>query len=197
MDIDEDAFRADAVSARLFGYLRVPYEEGLVQGSKDGRSPNEEASLEEVAGEFADRMKDDLLYVVGPGTTTRALARKLRLEKTLLGVDIIRKGELIRADVTERKILETITGRGARIVVTPIGGQGHIFGRGNQQISPEVIEKVGRENIVLVATPEKLASFQGAPLLVDTGDEAVDRMLSGYFRVITGYRTESVHRVSR
>ena len=196
MDIDEEAFREDALSARLFGYLRVPYEEGLVQGSKDGRSPNEEASLQEVAEEFADRMEDELLYVVGPGTTTRALARRLGLEKTLLGVDIIRKGELVRADVTEKEILEAIAGNGAGIVVTPIGGQGHIFGRGNQQISPEVISKVGRERIVLVATPEKIASFQGAPLLVDTGDEAVDRMLSGYFRVITGYRTESVHRVS-
>ena len=196
MDIDEEAFRKNALSAMLFGYLRVPYQDGLVQGSKDGRSPNEEASVEEVAEEFADRMEDDLLYVLGPGTTTRALARRLGLDKTLLGVDIIRKGELLRADVTEKDILETIAGRRAGIVVTPIGGQGHIFGRGNQQISPEVISEVGREKIVLVATPEKLASFQGAPLLVDTGDETVDGMLTGYFRVITGYRTESVHRVS-
>ena len=152
--------------------------------------------MEDIASEFVQRMCEHCLYVIGPGTTTRSVARKLGIEKTLLGVDLVRGGELVGVDVSEEQILHAIEGQPARIVVTPIGGKGHIFGRGNQQISPEVIQLVGRENIILVATSEKLASFRGAPLLIDTGDSAVDSMLSGYFRVLTGYRREAVYRAS-
>ena len=84
----------------------------------------------------------------------------------------------------------------SRIIVTPIGGQGHIFGRGNQQISPSLIETLGRESIIIVATTNKLASLGGRPMLVDTGDPNVDQMLSGYIRVVTGVNMESVYRVS-
>jgi predicted polyphosphate/ATP-dependent NAD kinase len=196
MDIDEEAFRQGAVSAKLYGYLTVPYESALVQGVKSGSSGGDPASFDGIAFDFVERMHDDWLYVVGPGTTTRAVARALGLEKTLLGVDLIRGHKLVGVDVTESQVLQAIQGQTARIVVTPIGGQGHIFGRGNQQISPKVIRQIGRENITLVATPEKLASFRGAPLLIDTGDAEVDTMLSGYFRVVTGYRKEAVYRAS-
>ena len=196
MDIDEDAFRGGAVSAKLYGFMKVPYESTLVQGVKAGRSGGDEASLDDIVFEMADRMQTDHLYVLGPGTTTRAVAAHLGVEKTLLGVDLVLEGKLIAADVTEAQILEAIEGRVARIVVTPIGGQGHVFGRGNQQISPAVIKKVGREGIVVIATPEKLASFSGAPLLVDTGDPEMDAMLTGYIRIITGFKREAVYKVS-
>jgi predicted polyphosphate/ATP-dependent NAD kinase len=196
MDIDEEAFRANALKARLYGYLRVPYDGGLVQGAKGGMGVEDEVALEGIAAEVVGRMEDDCLYVVGPGTTTRAIASNLGVEKTLLGVDLVRGGELMAADVTEKQVLQAMEGRRAVIVVTPIGGQGHIFGRGNQQISPEVIRRTGRDGITVVATPDKLASFRGTPLRVDTGDAEVDTMLSGYYRVITGYRTEFAYRVS-
>ena len=196
MDIDEEAFRQGAVSARLYGYLRTPYDSALLQGVKAASTSRDEHAMEDIASEFVQRMCEHWLYVIGPGTTTRSIARRLGLEKTLLGVDLVKGGELVGVDVSERQILQAIEGQPVRIAVTPIGGQGHIFGRGNQQISPEVIRLIGRENIILIATPEKLASFHGAPLLIDTGDAAVDSMLSGYFRVLTGYRREAVYRAS-
>ena len=102
---------------------------------------------------------------------------------------------LLASDVNEKQLNELVNTGKTKIVVTIIGGQGFLFGRGNQQISPGIIRKVGRDNIIVVATPEKLASLRGAPLLVDSGDEEVDRMLSGYIRIVTGYGRKSVYPV--
>jgi predicted polyphosphate/ATP-dependent NAD kinase len=195
MDIDERAYREDRLSARLYGYLMVPYEKTMVQGSKEGSGALEESSLEAIAKEITENMLDDHLYIIGPGTTTRPITEKLGLKKTLLGVDVIQRGKMVAADANENRLLRLIEGAKAKIVVTVIGGQGFVFGRGNQQISPEVIRKVGKENIVIVATPGKLASLQGKPLLVDTGDTELDRELSGYYRVVTGFGRRAVYRV--
>ncbi len=195
MDIDEEAFRQGRLSARLYGYLQVPAQRGLVQSLKSG-STSGEGDLSGLASDIAERMRDGALWIMAPGTTTRAIAARLGIEKTLLGVDLVSRREMVVADATEQTILRHLDGVPARIVVTPIGGQGYLFGRGNQQISPEVIRRVGRENIVVVATPAKLAGLAGAPLLVDTGDAELDAELAGYIRVVTGYRQESVQRVA-
>jgi predicted polyphosphate/ATP-dependent NAD kinase len=195
MDIDEDAFRQGAVSAKLYGYLLVPFRTSLVQNLKMA-SVGGEASLGAIAEEIAEQMEPDCLYFIGPGTTTRAIAAKLGLDKTLLGVDVVLNGKLLAADVNEAQLLAMLeAGQRAKIVVTPIGGQGHIFGRGNQQLSPKVIKKVGRENIIVVSTKEKLYSLGSRPLLVDTGDPGVDQMLGGYLAVVTGYRERAVRKV--
>jgi predicted polyphosphate/ATP-dependent NAD kinase len=194
MDIDEEAFRAGRVSARLFGYLTVPYQRSLIQGLKAG-SGSGEGDLAGIAADIAERMTDGALWIVGPGTTTRAIAERLGVPKTLLGVDCYSRGEVVALDATEQVILQHLDGVPARIVVTPIGGQGYLFGRGNQQLSPEVIRRAGKANIIVVATVSKLAGLGGEPLLVDTGDVDLDRELSGYVRVVTGYRQESVQRV--
>jgi len=195
MDIDEEAFREDRVSARLYGYLRVPYMETLVQNSKEASRAQEEISMLAIASDVVENMQDDYIYLIGPGTTTRAIFNELGLEKTLLGVDIVQKGRLVASDVNESKILELIRGKKAKIIVTVIGGQGFVFGRGNQQISPKVIREVGRENIEIVATPDKLASLKGRPLLVDTGERELDETLSGYHKVVTGYKRRVVYMV--
>jgi predicted polyphosphate/ATP-dependent NAD kinase len=196
MDIDEELFRGGRVSARLFGALRIPDLPALVQHVKSGSGGSNEAALAGIADDIIERMSDGSLFVIGPGSTTKAIADRLGLPKTLLGVDLYCRGELIASDVTEGQILEHLCDIPARIVVTPIGGQGFIFGRGNQQLSGSVIEAAGKRNILVVATPEKLAGLQGEPLLVDTGNELIDQLLSGYHRVITGYHTESVYRVA-
>jgi predicted polyphosphate/ATP-dependent NAD kinase len=103
---------------------------------------------------------------------------------------------VIAADANESQLLALLEGQKAKIIVTPIGGQGYIFGRGNQQISPRVIEKVGRENIIVVSTPDKLHALGTQPLLVDTGDRAVDESLSGYTTVVTGYNERAVRKVA-
>jgi predicted polyphosphate/ATP-dependent NAD kinase len=140
-------------------------------------------------------MEEDWLYIIGPGTTTRAIMERLGLPNTLLGVDVVERKKIVANDVNEEKLIRIIDGKKAKIIITPIGGQGYIFGRGNQQISPEIIMGVGSDNIILIATPTKIYSLMLKPLLVDTGDEDVDRSLRGYRRVITGYREETVCKV--
>jgi len=196
MDIDEEAYRAGDLTARLFGFLSIPFHRDLVQGMKAGGANSDAAALEEIAAEVADRLEPDRLYVVGPGTTTRAILRRLGLPKTLLGVDLICDRKVVAADVSESVLLDAARGRRVSVIVTPIGGQGHFLGRGNQQISPAVLRQAGRGGITIVATPEKLASLAAQPLRVDTGDRELDQALSGYVRVITGYRTEAVCRVT-
>jgi predicted polyphosphate/ATP-dependent NAD kinase len=104
---------------------------------------------------------------------------------------------MVVPDVNEEQLLRLIEGKKVKIIVSPIGQQGFIFGRGNQQISPSIIRKVGAGNAWIIATRNKLSSIPlGRPLLVDTGDKEVDKMLSGYRRVITGYREEAVTKVA-
>ena len=105
-------------------------------------------------------------------------------------------GQVVAADVNEAQLLQLLEGRKAKIVITPIGGQGYLFGRGNQQLSHEVINRVGKANIVVVSTVGKINSLRGRPLLVDTGDQAVDEILCGHVRVVTGYHEETVYRVA-
>lgn len=196
MDIDEEAFRGGRVSARLYGYLRVPYVRGLTQSAKAGNVAGEESLLEEIANEVVAGMEPGVLYIIGPGTTTRAILTRLGLPKTLLGVDAVADGRLVGSDLDERGLLALLDDFAqARIVVTAIGGQGHIFGRGNQQISPAVIRRVGSGNIIVVATQTKLLSLEGRPLLVDTGDPALDEELSGYVKVVTALDRRTVYRV--
>jgi predicted polyphosphate/ATP-dependent NAD kinase len=172
VDIDEDAYRRDILSARLYGYLKIPDARRLLQGPKAASAPDERAMQRAIAAELVEQMTDDRCYIVGPGTTCRPFMEMLGLDNSLLGVDMIRAGRL------------------------PVGGQGFLLGRGNQQISPAVIKKVGKGNIIVAATAEKLSSLRGRPLLVDTGDAATDSYLCGYYRVVTGYRENTIYRVT-
>jgi len=187
MDIDEDAFRKGQVTAELYGYLRIPFEQALVQGMKMGRGKEEESAVQEIAQFIIDNMEKDCSYIIGPGTTTKAIMERLGIECTLLGVDVILNKRLIAKDSNETRLLKLIGGRKTKIIVTIIGGQGYIFGRGNQQISSGVIKKVGRGNVIVIASKNKIVSLSGKPLLVDTGDQEVNAMLRGYIKVVTSY----------
>jgi predicted polyphosphate/ATP-dependent NAD kinase len=191
MDVDEEAFREGRVSAELYGYLLTPYEPNLIQGVKIA-SPITESEMRNqaaIAIYIIENMKPNVVYIIGPGTTTRTIGDLLDTKKTLLGVDLFCNKKLVAKDVNEKQILEKINGKTAQIIVTPIGGQGFIFGRGNQQISPEVIRQVGLDNILVVATENKLRSLKN--IRVDTGDPSLDDTLRGHpLKVITDYKTE-------
>ena len=155
---------------------------------------DERENQKAIARFVIENMKPDATYILGPGTTVKAVADLLGVRKTLLGVDLYLNGQLI-TDVNERTILETIKDwRNTWIIVSPIGGQGIIFGRGNQQISPDVIRKVGKEHILVLATKNKVKRLKGI-LRVDTGDPEVDGLLKGYVKVLTDYGEWRIIRV--
>ncbi|RLG84298.1 MAG: ATP-NAD kinase [Thermoprotei archaeon] len=188
LDIDEEAFRRDELKIKFYGYLKVPVVSGLIQASKEP-SPgilDEEENKRAIAKTVIEDMEPDTLYILGPGSTVKAIADLLGVEKTLLGVDAVYNGKLVGKDLDEKGILELLNKYPkAKIIVTPIGGQGFIFGRGNQQISPEVIKRVGKQNIIVIATKRKLSKLK--VLRVDTGDAKVDEMLKGYIKVVVDY----------
>jgi predicted polyphosphate/ATP-dependent NAD kinase len=185
MDVDEQALRAGRISARLFGYALVPHERRLLQNAKSGAPGGDEGVLAAACSRIAAELEPAVVYLFGPGTTTRLVMEALGLEGTLLGVDAVRDGRLVGTDLGEREILALLD-RSARIVVGVTGGQGFLFGRGNQQLGPEVIRRVGRENVLAVASTAKLLALAPRRLLVETGDPAVDAMLAGWLRVRTG-----------
>jgi predicted polyphosphate/ATP-dependent NAD kinase len=192
MDIDEQAFRANRLSARLYGYLQIPYVRDHLQGSKAGSSRGEKTSFDEIASEVILGMQPNRLYIIGPGTTTRAIMDKLGIPGTLLGVDAVMNSKSAGADLNERQLLHLLERSPGTIVVSVIGGQGFILGRGNQQISPRVIRKAGVKNILVVAAEEKLLALRDNPLRVDTGDAELDVELSGYIPVIVGLNRRRV-----
>jgi predicted polyphosphate/ATP-dependent NAD kinase len=196
MDIDEAAFRDQRLSASLYGYLRVPFERRLVQGVKAARTAREDSAVRAIALDVTSQMEPDWHYIIGPGTTTREIMQVLSLPHALLGVDVILDKSLVASDVSEAQLLQIIRGERAKIVVTIIGGQGYLFGRGNQQISDRVIERVGKENIIVVATRDKIFALNGSPMLVDTGNDTVNQMLSGYIQITTGSKERLMYPVS-
>lgn len=193
MDIDEDAFRAGEVKARLYGYMRVPDEPRFTQGAKGGgHGANDETTTRFIAERVVKDMKPGVAYLVGSGTTTRAIMERLGLPNTLLGIDVVRDGQLVAADCTEKQLLEIVDEGPAEIILTPVGGQGYILGRGNQQLSPDVLKKVGTHNVTIIATAAKISSLPDQRIRVDTGDVEVDEMLRGPRRVLINFSEVAV-----
>jgi len=190
MDADESAIRRDHFSIRLHGFLKGPFVPMSVSGSKQ-LSPetlDEHENQLAIARFIVEEMDPRGTYILGPGTTVRCVADLLGIEKTLLGVDIYRNKSVAK-DVNAKKTMEEIRDfQNTWIIVSPIGRQGILLGRGNQQISPKIIRKVGKERIIVAATTRKLRNIDGSVLRVDTGDPEVDKMLGGYIRVVTDYR---------
>ena len=108
-------------------------------------------------------------------------------------MDVIESGQVIARDVTEAQLFALIDGHPARLLVTAIGGQGHIIGRGNQQISPRVLRAIGLEHLRVIATKRKLGTLEGRPLRVDSGDPALDEAFPDAVRVWSGYREELLY----
>lgn len=201
MDLDEDAVRAGRVSARLYGHLRVPDVPVRVQQRKIGGTVTGPAAVSGIAADLAARSAAIAgggppgLLVLGPGGTTRAIAAALGADVPVMGVNVLAGGRVVAADVSAAELEALVAASPAWIVVTPIGGQGFLLGRGNQQISPDVLRTAGRDRLTVVATEAKLAALGGRPLLVDTGDEELDHGLRGHLPVLTGHGRTAMYPV--
>ncbi len=198
MDADEEAIRQDQFMVKLYGYLKGPLVPARMQGSKmvTPDSIDERQNQEAVARTVIEIMEEGGSYIFGPGTTVKTIAELLDVEKTLLGVDLYQGGEMF-LDVNEQQLLELVPDfLNAWIVVSPIGHQGILFGRGNQQISPNIIRKIPPEQIIVVATQSKVNNLAERGLHIDTGDPEIDKTLSGYIRVLVDYRTWRMIRVN-
>lgn len=200
VDLDEDKYRRDEWAVRLYLTATAPFEPTLVQSAKAlvaGR--DEDAVKDDIAEQLRDEIaaRPGTLFLLGPGSTVQAVARALQVDKTLLGIDAVVDGRLVGADLAEAQILALLDRHPeCQLVLSPIGAQGFVLGRGNQQLSPAVIRRIGAGNILVLSTPAKLAR---TPVLrFDTGDANLDSdMISRkFFEVIVGYRRTRLVRVA-
>ena len=202
-DVDEQAAREGRVASVLYGAARVPDLPRLVLPTKAGSRTSPSADLDALCRTVAAELEPDTLYLLGPGTTTAAVLAALGLSGTLLGVDAIRNGRLVDADLTEQRLLALLDrntdsdgGNQVRLIVGLVGGQGVLFGRGNRQLGPDVLRRLGRDRIVILSAADKLVALDPPNLWVDTGDPELDAELAGYVRVHVGPRQQIVINVS-
>ncbi|WP_435075576.1 ATP-NAD kinase family protein [Halorubrum sp. HHNYT27] len=179
MDIDEDAYREGEVHPELRAVARVPVADDL-QSSKQTASGTVESLAEGVAADIRERDGEGVTFVLGPGSTVGAIKAELGFEPSPIGVDVWRDGEVVVWDGTEAEILDALGDENV-IVVSPIGGQGFVFGRGNPQLSPAVIRRC---DLRIVASRTKLDDIRA--LRVDTDDPELDAELAGWVRVRVG-----------
>jgi predicted polyphosphate/ATP-dependent NAD kinase len=195
MDADEDALSEGRVSARIYGTALVPFERLALQGPKR-QSRNPDAALDWAAAELVREMTPGTAYLLGPGTTTRRIKRQLGIDGTLLGVDAFLDRRSVGLDLGADALLALAADRPAKVILGVTGGQGFILGRGNQQLSPALIRLVGRENLIIVASVEKLLALEGGLLRVDSGDAELDWALAGYIHVVTGPSETMISRIA-
>jgi predicted polyphosphate/ATP-dependent NAD kinase len=193
LDIDEEAYRDDKMQSKLYGYLKVPKVQSLIQAGKH-RSRTDRPIKEikkEIAHFFIENMLEDCVYLLAPGTTVKTIAKELGIPYVLLGIDAIFNKKLIKTDLNEDGILKLFEKyQRFKAIISPIGGQGFILGRGNKQFTPEVIKKIGVENFIIISTELKLKELDS--LRVDTGDSDLDLKFHGYMKVITGYNKKEL-----
>ncbi|MFE6997903.1 ATP-NAD kinase family protein [Microbacterium sp. NPDC057659] len=196
LDIDEEQMRRVRVSPTLFGTLPVPVVPGRTQARKAATPASEQAAVAAAARGVVARLEPGVRYLLGPGGTTAEVARILGIRSTALGVDVIRDGELLATAASEQQLLDEIAQGPAKAVVTVIGGQGFLLGRGNQQLSARVIRALGDDPLLVVAPEQKLIDLGGSPLIVDTGAPDLDARLAGHIRIVTGASTTAFYPVA-
>ena len=197
MDIDEDALRRGILAPRLHGHAMTPRSEGM-QPAKGRPRHDDDADLRAAGAEVAQGLGPDTLAVIGPGRTAGMVMQAMRLEGTVLGVDAVRAGRLIGRDLTGPALEALVAAhRGPVVLVMGVtGGQGFVFGRGNQQIGPGVIARAGREGLIVLARQDKLALLVPPVLWLDLPDAGLARRVAGHVRVRTGAGRSTVMRLA-
>ena len=211
-DIDEAALRQGKVRSRYYGSMLVPDEPRYLQNLKVGGVESEPLVLDEISDYLAEQMSDSgALYLVGPGTTTAHWMASMGLQNTLVGFDAVRNSELVASDLDAEGIEALLAPRNQTankadpadvlepdvyVVITPTGHQGILLGRGNQQLTPAILRRMDKQQLIIVATKNKLKDLQSRPLIVDTNDADLDVKLCGLYPVITGYNDQVLYPVN-
>jgi predicted polyphosphate/ATP-dependent NAD kinase len=196
MDMNEESYWGGSLSARFYGHLNVPYVPKLVQNSKGVyNETNEAEEADEVAEYVLSTMTNDVIYIIGPGSTTGLILKKMGIEPTILGFDAVLCGELISKDTNEREIMAlTEIHDKITLILGIVGKQGFFLGRGNKELTPTVLRKIGLDNIVLISGATKLNALD--ELRVDTGDPELDKALRGFRKVVFKHGRERMMKVS-
>lgn len=197
IDLDEEQYKSGNISTRLYGYVKIPYLHEHVQRLKSGTPKSEKYVQDAIAEDMVEKMNEDTIYLVGPGSTTKVVLDQLGLDGSLLGVDIISKSRLIIKDANCHQLLKQLSHtKNIELIITPIGGQGFLFGRGNQQFTVDVLGKLEKGSVNILSSSQKIISLGGRPLLIDTGSEIINRKFSGYYNIISGYHQSIVYRAT-
>ena len=137
------------------------------------------------------------MIIWGSGGTLRLIGELIEQKLTLLGIDIQHKDQ-IYSDLNETELIKLLSSHQEEklLLLSPMGGQGFLIGRGNLQLSPEVLRLIGIESILGVATPAKLMGL--SHIRIDTGDETLDEEFRKrkFVKMLQGYRTTRVIRVA-
>lgn len=187
LDIDEEAFRNGELVSKLYGFLIVPNSPEYCQYSKLSSPDSDKNNQERIANKIIQDIQENTYYLLGPGTTVKAITDKLGLRKTLLGVDLLYNYQIIAYDINEKQILSYINKYPTKIIVSFIGRQGFLFGRGNLQFTPKILRMIPLTNIIIIATKFKLASLQSHCLRIDSRDPDLDNEMRGLYKVIADY----------
>jgi len=199
MDLDEDLYRRGKWNIRLFGIAKGIVEPTYVQvGKSSYESISDDETKDELTEHIIDEIEryNDYLFLFGSGGTIEYISRKMNLDNTLLGIDAVYNKKIVGKDLNEEGLLKLLDNYPkTKVILSPIGAQGFILGRGNLQLSSKVIRKIGLDNIIVISTPSKLAS---TPIIrVDTGDRELDHLFveKEFMMVVIGYRMSRVVRI--
>ncbi|RJU89620.1 MAG: hypothetical protein DWC07_05765, partial [Candidatus Poseidoniales archaeon] len=206
MDLDEEVYQKGEWRVRMYGEAWTPASPRFMQGAKEQvERASEEDTIEGLALHVEALVHDDsdLMVVWGSGGTLRRMGEHMGLELTLLGIDV-QHGDVLHADLNEQSLLNVINAhttpegqpRPLLLLLSPMGGQGFLIGRGNLQLSPSVLRSIGRSNILGVATPSKLLGLEA--VRIDTGDDDLDQEFQHqrFVKVLQGFRTTRLLRVA-
>jgi len=195
LDIDEEEYRNGNLVSKLYGYLLTPFNPDFSQLSKMGTPNSDLNNQERIAKRIIEELEDDVYYLIGPGTTTKAITNALKQDKTVLGIDLLLNKQIVAYDLNEQQILSYIEGNKTKIIVSLIGRQGFLFGRGNLQFTPRILKKVGAINIIIISTKFKLQNIPNQILRLDTRDPKMDEKMKGLYKIIVDYDEIRICRV--
>ena len=200
LDLDEELYRQGKWVVRIYAEAMTPSSPRWMQGAKMRVEASGEGEIVEGIAEHIEEtlIEDERLVLWGSGGTLRSIGEMIGFELTTLGIDATKGSQQVGTDINEKEILEILGSHEGPVtlLLSPMGGQGFLIGRGNLQLSPSVLRKVGVEGVLGIVTPAKLLTLRS--LRIETGDDDLDRDFSEkkYLKVLQGYRTTRVLPVS-